>query len=49
MCYKYKALIPFTKQMIAKYYGISTNQLLEQHYKCYYNKFFVSKFVAHYR
>lgn len=47
--YKYRALSVFTKQQIAKYYGIKTSQLQERHYYCYYQRHFVSKFVGVFR
>ena len=48
MSYKYLALTSFTKQEIAKYYGIKVNQLIERHYYCYYSKFFVTRFISNY-
>lgn len=47
--YKYRALTVFTKQLIAKYYGINSKQLIERHYYCYYQKFFVNKYVGGFR
>lgn len=47
--YKYRALTVFSKHTIAKYYGISINNLIERHYYCYYQKFFVNKFIGGFR
>lgn len=47
--YKYRALAVFTKQLIAAYYGISSKQLIERHYYCYYQRFFVDKFIGGFR
>lgn len=47
--YKYRALVMFSKQVIANYYGINTKQLIERHYFCYYQKFFVNRFVGVFR
>ena len=47
--YKYRALTIFTKQIIAKYYGIKINELIERHYYCYWYKFFVSKYIGEFR
>lgn len=49
MFYKYRTLTVFTKQQVAKYYGISVKQLIEQHYYCYWYKFFVSKYIGEFR
>jgi hypothetical protein len=47
--YKHRALRLYSKQEIAKYYGITLFQLQERHYFCYYRKHFLSKAVGHYR
>lgn len=49
MFYKYRALAVCTRHKIAAYYGIKMSQLIERHYYCYYQKFFVSKFIGGFR